>query len=71
MLLPNVMLFRRFKIKENYQLGQLEECLTMSRMPDILHTHTTTNALKSKTKTFKLWKDSLSYFTKEQQHSKV
>ena len=35
------------------------------------NTHTTATSLKSKRKTYKFWKDSLAYFTVEQQHLKV
>ena len=70
MLLPAVMQFRRLEVNENYQRGQLGGCLTISRL-SLKNTHTTANTLKSKTKTFKFWKDSLACFTVEQQHSKL
>ena len=69
MLLPAVMQFRRLEVKENYQRGQLGECgrvLTISCL-SLKNTHTTANTLKSKTKPFEFWKDSLAYFTVEQQ----
>ena len=73
-LLPALMQLRRLEVKENYQRGQLGWCSTISRQ-SLKNTYITVDTFKSKKnykfETLEFWKDSLAYFTVEQQYSNV
>ena len=73
-LLPALMQLRRLEVKENYQRGQLGWCLTISRQ-SLKNTYITVDTFESKKnykfETLEFWKDSLAYFTVEQQYSNV